>query len=124
MWRMPKKILLVDDDPKILTIEKTMLTQAGYEVDTALDGASALEKLKAIQFDGIILDILMPYMDGYQVAKEVKKLEAYRSTPIIMVTAAQERDALNRGFEAGAVIFMSKPFTATRLLTVLGTVVK
>jgi len=121
---MPKKILLVDDDPKILTIEKTILTQGGYTVDTALDGASALEKLKASQFDGIILDVLMPYMDGYEVAKEVKKLESYKETPIIMVTAAQERDALKHGFESGAVIFMSKPFTATRLLAVLSTVVR
>lgn len=121
---MPKKILLVDDDPKILTIEKTILSQGGYDVDTALDGVSALEKLKATQFDGIVLDILMPYMDGFAVAKEVKKLESYRKIPIILVTASQERDALAQGFEAGAVIFMSKPFTAARLLTVLGTVVR
>ena len=121
---MPKKVLIVDDDPKILTIEKTILSQGGYSVETALDGVSALEKLKAGQFDAIILDVLMPYMDGYAVAKEVKKLESYKNTPIIMVTAAQERDALRQGFNAGAVVFMSKPFTAARLLTVINAVVK
>src|SRR5512136_112675 len=121
---MSKKILIVDDDAKILAIEKTILTQGGYSVETALDGASALEKLKAGQFDAIILDVLMPYMDGYAVAKEIKKLESYRHTPIVMVTATQERDAVRHGFDAGAVVFMSKPFTASRLLTVLGTVVK
>ena len=121
---MPKKILLVDDDPKILTIEKTILTQGGYTTETALDGATALQKVKSSQFDAIILDILMPFMDGYAVAREVKKLESYQNTPIIMVTAAQERDALKQGFEAGALVFMSKPFTATRLLSVLNTVIK
>jgi DNA-binding response OmpR family regulator len=121
---MPKKILLVDDDPRILTIEKTILTQGGYAVDTAPDGVVALEKIKASHYDGIVLDILMPYMNGYEVAKEIKKLEDYKSTPIVMITAATERDALKQGFGAGAVVFMNKPFTPAKLISVLNTVVK
>ncbi len=121
---MPKKILLVDDDPRILTIEKTILTQGGYAVDTAPDGVAALEKVKVNRYDGIILDILMPYMDGYEAAREIKKLEAYKDIPIVMVTAATERDALKQGFGAGAVVFMNKPFTPAKLISVLNTVVK
>ena len=120
---MPKKILLVDDDSKILLLEKTILTQSGFSVETALDGLEALEKLKKGSFDGIVLDILMPHMDGYETAKEIKKLENHKSTPIVMVTAAPEKDAMTQSFASGVLIFMNKPFTAQSFLSVIQTVV-
>ena len=120
---MPKKILLVDDDSKILLLEKTILTQSGFSVETASNGLEALEKLKKGSFDGIVLDILMPHMNGYETAKEIKKLENHKGTPIVMVTAAPERDAMSQSFASGVLVFMNKPFTAQAFLSVIQTVV-
>ncbi|HKZ39683.1 MAG TPA: response regulator [Candidatus Hodarchaeales archaeon] len=120
---MPKKILLVDDDSKILLLEKTILTQSGFSVETASNGLEALEKLKKGSFDGIVLDILMPHMNGYETAKEIKKLENHKGTPIVMVTAALERDAMSQSFASGVLVFMNKPFTAQAFLSVIQTVV-
>jgi len=109
---MPKKILLVDDDSKILLLEKTILTQSGFSVETASNGLEALEKLKKGSFDGIVLT-----------AKEIKKLENHKGTPIVMVTAALERDAMSQSFASGVLVFMNKPFTAQAFLSVIQTVV-
>ena len=119
---MPKKILLVDDDPKILLLEKTILNQSGFSVETASDGLEALEKLKKSSYDAIVLDILMPRMDGYETAKEIKKLENHKTTPIVMVTAAQEREAMKQSFASGVLVFMNKPFTAQTFLSLIQTV--
>jgi len=119
---MPKKILLVDDDPKILLLEKTILNQSGFSVETASDGLEALEKLKKSSYDAIVLDILMPRMDGYETAKEIKKLENHKATPIVMVTAAQEREAMKQSFASGVLVFMNKPFTAQTFLSLIQTV--
>ena len=121
---MAKKILLIDDDAKIVNLEKPILTQGGFEVDTALDGAEGLEKLKTGQYDVIVLDIRMPAMDGYEVARKIKQMQSHRDVPIVMVTAATEREAMKEGFRSGAVVFMSKPFTAAKLLSVVNTVLK
>ena len=119
---MPKKILLIDDDPKILLLEKTILNQSGISVEMATNGLEALEKLKKSSFDGIVLDIMMPHMDGYETAREIKKLENHKTTPIVMVTAAPEREAMKQSFASGVLIFMNKPFTAQKFLSVIQTV--
>ena len=121
---MAKRILLIDDDPKILTLEKTILTQGGFSVDMAQDGPEGLTKLKASKYDAIVLDVMMPVMDGYEVARQIKQLESYKEVPIVMVTAATERDAMKQGFTSGAMVFMSKPFTAAKLLSAIQTVTK
>ena len=121
---MQKRILLIDDDPKILIVGKTILTQGGFLVDTAADGMEGLEKLKASFYDGIVLDVMMPTMDGYQTAKQIKQLGNHKRTPIVMVTATAERNALTRGFSSGAVIFMNKPFTAKKFLSVIQTITR
>jgi len=121
---MAKKILLIDDDAKIINLEKTILTQGGFEVETALDGAEGLEKLKAKHYDVIVLDIIMPAMDGYEVARKIKQMDSRKGIPIVMVTAATEHDAMKQGFQSGAVVFMNKPFTAAKLLSVVNTVLK
>jgi DNA-binding response OmpR family regulator len=121
---MAKRILLIDDDAKILNLERAILTQGGFEVDTALDGAEGIDKLKTGQYDVIVLDVIMPTMDGYEVARQIKLLESHRNIPIVMVTAATQHDAMTQGFHSGAVVFMNKPFTAAKLLSVVNTVMK
>lgn len=121
---MSKKILLIDDDPKMLVLEKTILSHGGYAVETASDGVEGLDKLKAGSFDGIVLDVMMPRMDGYETAKAIKKLDAHKATPIVMVTASTERSAMTQGFNSGAVVFMSKPFTAKKFLAMIQTIIR
>lgn len=121
---MPKKILVIDDDPKMLVLEKTILVQGGFAVETASDGIEGLEKLQAGPYDGIVLDVMMPRMDGYETAKRIKKLDEHKTTPIVMVTASIERSALPQGFRSGAVAFMNKPFTAKKFLTVIQTIIR
>jgi len=99
---MPKKILVIDDDPRMLV----------------------LEKLQTGRYDGIVLDVMMPRMDGYETAKQIKKLEEHKTTPIVMVTASVERSAMTQGFRSGAVVFMNKPFTAKKFLTVIQTIIR
>ena len=121
---MPKKILVIDDDAKILVLEKTILVQGGFAVETASDGIEGLEKLRAGGYDGIVLDVIMPRMDGYETAKQIKKLKEHKTTPIVMVTASTERSAMTQGFRSGAVVFISKPFTAKKFLTVIQTIIR
>jgi DNA-binding response OmpR family regulator len=121
---MAKRILLIDDDAKILNLEKAILSHEGFEVETALDGAAGIEKLKSGQYDVIVLDVMMPTMDGYEVARKIKQMDSHKSIPIVMVTGATEHDAMTRGFHSGAVVFMNKPFTAAKLLSVIKTVMK
>jgi DNA-binding response OmpR family regulator len=66
---------------------------------------------------------MMPRMDGYETAKQIKRLEQHKATPIVMVTAATEQSAMTQGFRSGAVIFMNKPFTAKKFLAVVQTII-
>ena len=121
---MPKKILVIDDDPKMLVLEKTILVQGGFAVETASDGVEGLEKLQTGCYDSILLDVMMPLMDCYETAKQIKKLEEHKTTRIVMVTATLERSAMTQGFRSGAVVFMNKPFTAKKFLTGVQTIIR
>jgi DNA-binding response OmpR family regulator len=121
---MSKKILVIDDDPRMLVLEKTILVQGGFAVETASDGVEGLEKLQAGPYDGIVLDVMMPRMDGYETAQQIKKLKEHQTTPIVMLTASPERSAMSQGFRSGAVVFMNKPFTAKKFLTVIQTIIR
>ncbi|MEW5974206.1 MAG: response regulator [Acidobacteriota bacterium] len=119
---MQKKILVVDDDPRMLSLERTILLQGGFKVETAPDGSQAIEKARTEKFDGIVLDVMMPQMDGYEVARQIKQIESCRGVPIVMVTATTDSRAMGRGFSSGAVVFMNKPFSSNRFLSVIRTV--
>jgi CheY-like chemotaxis protein len=114
---MPKHILLVEDDPSIIRLEERILRDAGYAVESAVDGTAALERLEATAYDAIVLDLTLPGMDGYEVARRIRRLECHQTTPILMVTASREADARQRGFVVGAVVFFFKPFTAGTFLS-------
>lgn len=114
----PKKILLVDDNDAMLHLEQEILAAAGFATDTVSGGAQALDRLKATKYDAIVLDVEMPGMDGFEVAKAIREVPAHasnRSTPIILVTGTVDPDARRRGFDAGVVAFVRKPFSAMAL---------
>jgi len=113
---MPKKILIVDDEPGYLTLVKNRLEAAEYQVLTAQEGQEALEKAKREKPDLIILDLMLPKMDGYKVCGLLKRDIRYSKIPIILFTArAQEADR-KQGEEVGADAYLTKPFDAQTLL--------
>ena len=111
-----KRILIVDDEPDLLeTIQMTMEME-GYQCLVAYDGFRGLERARTEQPDLIILDVMLPGLNGYKICRLLKFDEQYKRIPIIMLTAeAQEKDRLI-GEETGADFFMTKPFAADKLI--------
>jgi len=113
---MAKKILLVDDEPHIIMMLENRMKHAGYEVITASDGQEALTKAKKENPDLIILDLMLPKLDGYKVCRMLKFDEKYKHIPIIMLSArAQEADK-KMGETVGADGYVTKPFEPQVLL--------
>ena len=114
---MPKKILAVDDERHIVRLVEVNLQRAGYEVVTAFDGREALEKVKSERPDLVVLDVMMPYMDGFEVLKNLKADPETAEIPVIMLTAkAQDADVF-RGWQSGVDCYLTKPFNPMELLT-------
>jgi len=108
-----KVILVVDDEPRYLRLVEVNLVTDGYTVQTAMDGKQAVEAVATRQPDLILLDIMMPVMDGFTACERIRE---FSSVPIIMVTAkGEERDRV-RGLDAGADDYIVKPFSAQELL--------
>ncbi|MBE0514489.1 two-component system response regulator [Sulfurimonas sp.] len=109
-------ILIVDDLPQNIELLEAYLAPQGYEILTASSGAEALEKLASHQVDLILLDVMMPEMDGFEVARRVRQNETMRLLPIILVTALHETEDRVRGIEAGCDDFISKPVEKSELV--------
>ncbi|MDD5282305.1 MAG: response regulator [Candidatus Omnitrophica bacterium] len=113
---MAKKILLVDDEPHIIMMLENRMKHAGYDVITASDGQEALAKAHKEKPDLIILDLMLPKLDGYKVCRMLKFDEKYKHIPIIMLSArAQEADK-KMGETVGADGYITKPFEPQVLL--------
>ena len=114
---MPKKILAVDDERHIVRLVQVNLERAGYEVVTAFDGKDALEKVEAERPDLVVLDVMMPYMDGFEVLQNLRKNPSTRELPVIMLTAkAQDADVF-RGWQSGVDCYLTKPFNPMELIS-------
>ena len=111
-----KRILVVDDDRNLRKIIQTNLELAGYDVSTAANGEDALRVLATMQPDLVVLDVMMPLMDGYEVARRIRRHPANTHVPIIMLTAKSEVEDKLAGFEAGADDYITKPFGPQELL--------
>jgi len=113
---MAKKIVLAEDEPQIARLIEFKLKKEGYEVIWKENGEEALKAIKADKPDLILLDIMMPVMDGYEVLRRVKEDENLKSIPVIMLTArAQEKDVV-KGIDLGAEDYITKPFHPAELL--------
>ena len=121
---MGKRILVVDDDENILNLEKTILEQKGFSVTTAGGGVEALKVLAQEGFDLILLDVMMPEVDGFTVCRKIKDDPRLKDIPVIFLTAKGGGEALAEGFESGAVMYINKPFTANKLLTIVNTMLE
>ena len=112
----PPSVLVVDDNVKNLQILGGFLQNEGLMVEFALDGMSALDWLEKKNFDLILLDIMMPGMDGFEVCSLIKKNPIVREIPIILITAITDSESIIKGFETGAVDYITKPFIESELL--------
>ena len=109
------RILVVDDEPNNRLLLKVMLAPDGYAVDTAATGEEALAMIAQQMPDLVVLDVMMPGMDGYQVAARIKSADASRHIPIIMLTALNDRNSMMHGLNAGAEEFLTKPVVRAEL---------
>ena len=110
------RILVVDDEIYIVHILDFSLGMEGYEVLTALDGEQAVEKAKAERPDLIVLDIMMPKLDGYETCKLLKADEATKNIPVILLSAKGRNVDQKIGFEVGADDYITKPFSPRKLV--------
>jgi len=102
-------VLIVDDDPTARETLVAILEGEGYDLQQAKDGIQALQILKQLQPDLILLDVMMPAMDGFEVCRRIRATPSLAEVPIILLTALDDRDSLLRGIESGADDFLSKP---------------
>ena len=122
---MPKKILVVDDEPFIIQMVTSRLTAGGYEVVSGCDGQEALQKAKSEKPDLIIMDVMMPKMDGYQACATLKQDVRFQNIPIILFTAKSGDEPSQVGIEeCGADSVISKPFDAKMLLEKIAELLK
>lgn len=108
------KILLAEDEPQLNRVTTAALTSAGYQVDSVDNGKKAVEKTKENAYDVILLDIMMPVMDGISALKEMRKLG--NKTYVMMLTAKGEVDDKVTGLESGADDYLTKPFSLKKLI--------
>ncbi len=111
-----KRILLVDDEKDMVYALKLQLEANDFEVTTASDGQEGLEKARTENLDLIILDLMLPKIDGYKVCRMLKFDDKYRKIPIIMFTARVQKSDEKLGFEVGADAYLTKPFEPKALL--------
>jgi putative two-component system response regulator len=116
-------ILVVDDVEQNRLLVGTLVRSLGYEVETACDGHDALAKL-ADGIDLVLLDVMMPEVDGFTVCRKIKEDPRLKDVPVIFLTAKGGGEALAEGFESGAVMYINKPFTANKLLTIVNTMLE
>ena len=109
------KILIVDDEPKNIKLITAILKNYGYAFETAENGLEALEKAEKCSPDLILLDVMMPEMDGYEACKRLKSDPLTQHIPVVMVTSLADRDSRIRGLESGANDFLTKPVDSTEI---------
>lgn len=124
MSAQKQKILLVDDEKDLVELLSIRLEEAGFEVITSLDGHEGLEKAKREKPDLIILDIMMPKMDGYQFCRLLKFDRQFEKIPILMLTARTQEQDRKTGLTVGADAYITKPYSLPELLNKIRSLLK
>jgi CheY-like chemotaxis protein len=114
-----KTILVADDDPAILRLVKTIVEKEGYSVVMARDGREAYKFLQSDDFAAVILDVVMPHIQGTEIARYMQTEKRLMKIPVMMMTAEQNPKLSSDSFSAGAVVFLPKPFTTNQLQVML-----
>lgn len=117
------RVLVIDDEPEITEIVATFLTESGYIVAVENNSMKAVEAAKLNRPDVILLDIMMPGADGYDICREMKKDPSLSHVPVIFLTGKDRNDDMGRSFKVGGDMFIKKPFSCERLLEIVNIVV-
>lgn len=120
----PKKILVCDDDPLLVDLLQYRLASRGYEVIVAEDGGKALRRLQEMRPDAILLDAMMPVIDGYEVLRQIREDERLADVPVIMLTARRQEKDIVTALELGANDYMVKPFIPEELVARLARLIE
>ena len=110
-----KTILVVEDEEALLRLQSILLVIKGYKVERATDGQAALEAVTRIKPDLILLDIMIPKIDGFEVCRQIKANEATRHIPVIMLTAKKSREDRIMGEQVGVDLYITKPYKSAML---------
>ena len=113
---LQNKILLVDDEPNILTALSFLFEKEGYIVENAVDGDEAIEKSRTFQPNIIILDVMMPHLNGFEAAKKIRQIPSMDYTPIFFLTAKGSYNDKMKGYESGGEYYITKPFDNDHLI--------
>jgi len=113
----PRKILLVDDSETVLLIEQMILKKEPYQLFTAKNGVEGVKKALATRPDLILMDVVMPEMNGFEAVRSLRQRDATRSVPIVMVTTKAEAESMEAGYKSGCSDYITKPIDSTELLT-------
>lgn len=116
---MAYKILVVDDEPPIVRLMEFILARQGHEMVVAVNGEEALEKVRAESPDLVLLDIMMPRIDGYEVARTLRADPTHGDIPIIMLSAKAQEEDIRKGLEVGVDEYITKPFSPDHLVKVV-----
>ena len=111
-----KRILLIEDDPSMVKIMQSLIKKLGFVFDVAIDGMEGLQKARDLNPDLIILDIMLPKLDGYKISRFLKFDEQYQHIPIIMLTAKSDKKDEKTGKATGANAYITKPFDRQNLI--------
>jgi DNA-binding response OmpR family regulator len=117
---MRKKILVVDDDAELVELLSFNLKQAGYAIGTASNGVEAIKKARSLAPDLILLDVMMPELDGFAVCEILRRDSATASIPIMLLTALSSELGRMAGLGSGATDFLPKPFSPRLLIERIG----
>lgn len=117
------RVLVVDDEPEITDIVEAFLADAGYKVSVENDPRSAVTRAQQERPDVILLDIMMPGVDGYDICEQIKAIPQLAQVPIIFLTGKDRQDDMGRSFKVGGDMFIKKPFSCERLLEIVNIVV-
>ncbi|WP_430816899.1 hybrid sensor histidine kinase/response regulator [Carboxylicivirga sp. RSCT41] len=116
MTKSNYKVLIVDDNPKNLQVLASLLTENNYTIEVALNGSDAIAWMQDQLFDAILLDIMMPGIDGFETCKQIRQLTHCKDIPIIFLTAREDIESITTGFSVGGNDYLTKPFNHEELL--------
>lgn len=114
-----RKILVVEDEESLLKLESILLTTRGYKVSGVTDGLKAMEEIGRERPDLVLLDIMIPGIDGFEVCRRIKADPATASLPVVMLTAKKSSADQGRGMEAGADAYVTKPFKSGKIIEIV-----
>ena len=116
---MPKKIMIVEDEECLLNLASIILTARGYEVVGVTEGLRALKLLAQDSFDLVLLDVMLPGIDGFEVCQRIKQMPEHINLPVVMLTAKKDHEDLVRGDAVGAAWYITKPFKSGNVIEVV-----